>query len=110
MLPSAGDNHNNNHCPPEDHHHKASHHHNGFFAHRLQKESLESLRLLDAPQQEVTVPVSHNFQEKRLSPPREEMIQSPVNVLGDQSLLLKYLNPHLVVIVKKKKKQQQRQR
>lgn len=32
-------------------------------------------------------------------PPREEVIQSPCSVLGDDSLLLKYLNPHLTVIV-----------
>jgi len=32
-------------------------------------------------------------------PPREEVIQSPCNVLGDDSLLLKYLNPHLSVIL-----------
>lgn len=32
-------------------------------------------------------------------PSREEVVQSPCDVLGDDSLLLKYLNPHLVVIV-----------
>lgn len=32
-------------------------------------------------------------------PNREEIIQSPCNVLGDESLLLKYLNPHIMVIV-----------
>jgi len=32
-------------------------------------------------------------------PRRGEVIQSPSTVLGDESLLLKYLNPHLVVIV-----------
>ena len=32
-------------------------------------------------------------------PPREEVIQSPCNVLGDDSLLLKYLNPHMSVIL-----------
>ena len=32
-------------------------------------------------------------------PRRGEVIQSPSTVLGDESLLLKYLNPHLVVVV-----------
>jgi hypothetical protein len=32
-------------------------------------------------------------------PQRDEVVQSPCNVLGDDSLLLKYLNPHLAVIV-----------
>lgn len=32
-------------------------------------------------------------------PSRNEVIQSPCNVLGDESLLLKYLNPHFVVLV-----------
>jgi ER membrane protein complex subunit 1, C-terminal len=32
-------------------------------------------------------------------PSREEVVQSPCDVLGDDSLLLKYLNPHLTVIV-----------
>ena len=32
-------------------------------------------------------------------PQRNEVIQSPSTVLGDDALLLKYLNPHLVVVV-----------
>lgn len=32
-------------------------------------------------------------------PQRGEVVQSPSTVLGDESLLLKYLNPHLVVVV-----------
>ncbi|KAL7453767.1 hypothetical protein ACHAWC_005410, partial [Mediolabrus comicus] len=32
-------------------------------------------------------------------PRRGEVVQSPSTVLGDESLLLKYLNPHLVVVV-----------
>lgn len=32
-------------------------------------------------------------------PPREQVVQSPCNALGDNSLLLKYLNPHLMVVV-----------
>ncbi|CAM9180241.1 unnamed protein product [Phaeothamnion confervicola] len=32
-------------------------------------------------------------------PNRRDVIQSPAHVLGDESLLLKYLNPHLVAVV-----------
>jgi hypothetical protein len=32
-------------------------------------------------------------------PNRFEVIQSPCNILGDESLLLKYINPHMMVIV-----------
>lgn len=32
-------------------------------------------------------------------PQRDEVVQSPSSVLGDDSLLLKYLNPHLAVII-----------
>ncbi|KAL3781363.1 hypothetical protein HJC23_013447 [Cyclotella cryptica] len=43
------------------------------------------------PSQEKIVNVAH--------PQRGEVIQSPSTVLGDDALLLKYLNPHLVVVV-----------
>lgn len=32
-------------------------------------------------------------------PQRNEVVQSPVTILGDDSLLLKYLNPHVCVVV-----------
>jgi len=32
-------------------------------------------------------------------PTRDEVIQSPCNILGDDSLLLKYINPHMAVVV-----------
>ena len=43
------------------------------------------------PSQETIVNVAY--------PRRGEVIQSPSTVLGDDALLLKYLNPHLVVVV-----------
>ncbi len=43
------------------------------------------------PSQEKIINVSY--------PRRGEVLQSPSTVLGDESLLLKYLNPHLVVVV-----------
>jgi hypothetical protein len=35
-------------------------------------------------------------------PPRHESVQSPCSVMGDDSLLLKYLNPHLAVFITEK--------
>ena len=89
---------------------------NGLFVHTLDKESGEfkSLRLtrkvgselqpgsnpfelitvgstIFDPSQETIVNVAY--------PSRGEVIQSPSIVMGDDSLLLKYLNPHIVVIV-----------
>lgn len=84
---------------------------NGFFGHSMRKESAE----LEA----FAVKVDRNGDlstmvvgaiafpgEEILSvayPSREEAIQSPSNALGDFSLLLKYVNPHLIAVVTKTK-------
>lgn len=43
------------------------------------------------------------FQEKKIVkasyPHRDEIVQSPAQVSGDDSILLKYLNPHLAVVI-----------
>ncbi|KAL7579350.1 hypothetical protein ACA910_014025 [Epithemia clementina (nom. ined.)] len=90
---------------------------NGWFAHRVSRQpisKLESFRLVVVEQQaakeEETTPAIvaqmaglAQFPEETIVkvayPSRDEVIQSPCHVLGDQSLLLKYLNPHLVVIL-----------
>ena len=92
----------------------AAPHTNGFFAHRLvdKKEDsavLEAIRLdaADGTNQSPTISaeVSGMAQfpgETIVSvayPPRDEIVQSPCKVLGDQSLLLKYLNPHMVAVM-----------
>ena len=83
---------------------------NGWFAHRLSREParLESFRLSPETSSSLLSIMADaagtaQFPNERIVtvayPNREEMIQSPCHVLGDQSLLLKYLNPHLVVLV-----------
>lgn len=89
---------------------------NGLFVHTLDEESGEfnSLRLTRKVGSELQ-PGSNPFelitvgstifdpsQETIINvayPSRGEVIQSPSIVMGDDSLLLKYLNPHIVVIV-----------
>jgi len=69
-----------------------------FHALRVAKKSgADSFELIDVgtaifdPSQERIVNVAY--------PRRGEVIQSPSTVLGDDALLLKYLNPHLMVVV-----------
>ncbi|CAB9510212.1 membrane protein complex subunit 1 [Seminavis robusta] len=80
---------------------------NGFFAHVLSGSNdatarLESFQITSAEKPAVLVGQT-SFPGERLIqtvyPLRAEVIQSPCTVLGDDSLLLKYLNPHLAAIV-----------
>lgn len=80
---------------------------NGFYSHVINREtnSIEAYTLL--------VGGDDNFQVQRVGltaftgekivqvayPQRDEVVQSPCNVLGDDSILLKYLNPHMAVVV-----------
>jgi len=80
---------------------------NGFYAHTINEErsSFESFKIIDDTsgtlaaerlgetlfEGEKIVKVSY--------PLRGEVVTSPATILGDDSLLLKYLNPHLVVVV-----------
>jgi len=79
---------------------------NGFYSHVVDKESagLESLRILASDDDLVTQSMGYTaFPGESIVtvayPPREEVVQSPCNVLGDDSILLKYLNPHLTVLI-----------
>ncbi|KAL7471091.1 hypothetical protein ACHAXS_011390 [Conticribra weissflogii] len=86
---------------------------NGLFVHTLNKQSGEfnALRVarktaIDGlhPFELVTVgtTIFDPTQESIINisyPQRGEVIQSPSTVLGDDALLLKYLNPHLVAVV-----------
>ena len=81
---------------------------NGFYTHVLSKGkgSLETFRVIDAGNGKAlsTLLVGQTSfgGEKIVSvayPQRDEIIQSPCNILGDDSLLLKYLNPHIVAVV-----------
>ena len=84
---------------------------NGLFTHTINRESgsIQTYRLLVSlddsekiiaqqvggstfiPEQETIVSVAY--------PRRNEIVQSPAKILGDDSLLLSYLNPHLSVVV-----------
>jgi hypothetical protein len=77
-----------------------------FYSHVIDKENsgLESLRILTVGNDLVSQSVGYTaFPGESIVtvtyPSREEAIQSPCNVLGDDSLLLKYLNPHMTVII-----------
>jgi hypothetical protein len=77
-----------------------------FYSHVIDRENagLESLRILTVGNDLVSQSVGYTaFPGERIVsvtyPSREEAVQSPCNVLGDDSLLLKYLNPHMTVIM-----------
>eukprot|EP00986_Skeletonema_menzelii_P009847 scaffold4589_cov79-Skeletonema_menzelii.AAC.21 len=83
---------------------------NGLFVHSIDKHTGEfrsqivSMKAASDSYDLVTVglTVFDPSQEKIINvsyPRRGEVMQSPSTVLGDESLLLKYLNPHLVVVV-----------
>ena len=75
-----------------------------FQAMRLSRKKDSVLKLGSKPFELVTVGTAlfDPSQEKIVNvayPQRGEVIQSPSTVLGDDALLLKYLNPHLAVVV-----------
>eukprot|EP00956_Cyclotella_meneghiniana_P020747 scaffold37054_cov72-Cyclotella_meneghiniana.AAC.2 len=75
-----------------------------FRAMRVARKSGSSLKPGSKPFELVTVgkalfDPSHEKIVNIAYPQRNEVIQSPSTVLGDDALLLKYLNPHLVVVV-----------
>ena len=82
---------------------------NDFFLHIINRESgsITSLSIEESQVNQNTQFSSSIVGEARISgkiisvayPSPVETIQSPASIMGDDSLLLKYLNPHLVVIV-----------
>lgn len=86
---------------------------NGFYAHTINKQDASVQSHLIASQTNQDDLAQLNLQS-RLSgslafpgeriisvgyPTRDEVMESPCSVLGDDSLLLKYMNPHLAVIL-----------
>lgn len=78
---------------------------NGLFTHVMKGATGGAARL---ESYKITSPGAHlvgqtSFPGERpvqaVYPTRDEVIQSPCTVLGDDSLLLKYLNPHLAVLI-----------
>lgn len=83
---------------------------NGLYSHVLNHEqsaSMESLQIVSSPDDSSTMTTrvvgQTSFPGERVVgvayPQRDEVVQSPSSVLGDDSLLLKYLNPHLAAVV-----------
>jgi len=80
---------------------------NGLYTHIVEKSpsSLESLQIQtsDKNKMEARLVGQTTFHGERIVkvayPQREEVVQSPCVATGDDSLLLKYLNPHMAVIV-----------
>jgi ER membrane protein complex subunit 1, C-terminal len=80
---------------------------NGFYAHVLTGPESAFVRLesyqISAAAASARLVGQTTFEGERLIqavyPPRDEVVQSPCMVLGDDSLLLKYLNPHLAAII-----------
>lgn len=82
---------------------------NGFFAHAVVDSEtttprLESLQVVQHEAAFTSRLVGQiSFPGERIVrvvyPMRDEVVQSPCTVLGDDSLLLKYLNPHMAVMI-----------
>lgn len=81
---------------------------NGLYVHTLNRSSgtFRSLRIESADERSKATPVGeaafNPARERVVSvayPKRNEVVQSPATIIGDDSLLLKYLNPHLCVVV-----------
>jgi hypothetical protein len=77
----------------------------GLFTHKIDTESgrLRSFRIQgDGKAYTIGESLFDTTKEKIVNivyPQRNEVVQSPATISGDDSLLLKYLNPHLCVIV-----------
>jgi hypothetical protein len=79
---------------------------NGFYTHIVDRESnrIEAFKLVKHQSgfHVKLVGLTDFVGEKIVKlayPKRDESIQSPCNIVGDGSILLKYLNPHIAVIV-----------
>jgi hypothetical protein len=79
---------------------------NGLYSHVVDKENskVTAMRISvgDAGLKSSTMGTAVFAGEEILSaayPSREEVVQSPCHVLGDDSLLLKYFNPHIAVFI-----------
>jgi hypothetical protein len=79
---------------------------NGMYTHVVDRDSnsLYSYQIESENSSFVSKVVGHTaFPGEKIVevayPQRDEVVQAPCNILGDDSLLLKYLNPHLAVII-----------
>lgn len=79
---------------------------NGLYTHFVDKESarLETLQITSGNEGVASRLVGQiSFPGERLIdltyPQRNEVVKSPCTVLGDESLLLKYINPHMALMI-----------
>lgn len=79
---------------------------NGFYTHVLNREAntVEALKLKKDGTGSIVQRVGKTtFSGEKIVkvayPQRDEIVQSPAQVLGDDSILLKYLNPHISVVI-----------
>ena len=79
---------------------------NGLYTHIVDRDTnvLQSFEIVEEDSTFVAKLVGRaDFPGERILkvtyPNRDEVVQTPCHILGDDSLLLKYLNPHLAVIV-----------
>ena len=82
---------------------------NNFYLHSIDRESgiISSLLIEESQSNEDAKFMSSVVGKARISekivsvayPLPDEVVQSPATIMGDDSLLLKYLNPHIAVIV-----------
>ena len=77
---------------------------NGFYGHTINDDLIQSYKLsFKDTNLHADVLGKTMFKGEQILnvvyPQRGEVVSSPATILGDDSLLLKYLNPHLVVIV-----------
>jgi len=78
----------------------------GFYTHKIDKETglFTTMKIQKDSDKAVVIgeTIFDPLTEKIVNvvyPQRNEVVQSPATILGDDSLLLKYLNPHLCVVV-----------
>jgi hypothetical protein len=77
---------------------------NGFYTHTISKSrsTVESFMISSADSKPILAGSLTFAGEDIVTvayPSRDEIIQSPCNVVGDNSLLLKYMNPHIGVVI-----------
>ena len=77
---------------------------NGLYTHVVESSKVSTMRIVPSDSGLKSIPTGTAVfaDEEILSaayPSREEVVQSPCTVMGDDSLLLKYLNPHIAVFI-----------
>ena len=79
---------------------------NGLYSHKIEKDTGRLTTLKIQPDSNESIVIGEALFDPSMEriinvayPQRNEVVQSPSTILGDDALLLKYLNPHICVIV-----------